>query len=204
MIAWSIEAALASGLFDEVMVSTDDDEIAGLSRHCGASVPFLRSAENAGDMAATAAVLEEVLLTYAERGHRFDVACCVYPTAPFVTSTDLRLGLETLQNGPFDFVLPVTAFSFPIWRSLERGKDGATRMSFPQHRDARSQDLPIAYHDAGQWYWFRTAALLKERTVYGARLGSIVLPNTRVQDIDHEEDWTIAELKHGLSFPGAH
>lgn len=198
MISWSIEVALSSGLFDEVMVSTDDAEIADVARSCGATVPFLRSVSNAGDMASTAAVLEEVLLAYESNGAHYTEACCIYPTAPFVSTADLQQGLDQLASGHLDFVLPVTNFSFPIWRSLDRAPDGRTTMFFPQHRDARSQDLPTAYHDAGQWYWFRVAALLKERTVYGARTGSIILPATRVQDIDHEEDWIIAELKHGL------
>lgn len=198
IIAWSIEAALGCDLFDDVMVSTDDEEIATVARSLGANVPFLRSPDTANDMAGTAAVLEEVLDQYKGLGRTYRTGCCIYPTAPFVTTTDLLRGWEQLNSDTVDFVFPVTSFGFPIWRSLSRSSDGRTTMFFPEHRDARSQDLPIAYHDAGQWYWFRVEALLKEHTLYGARAGSIVLPPTRVQDIDQEEDWVIAELKHGL------
>ncbi len=199
-MAWSIAAAMESNSFDEVMVSTDDLETAEVARKYGASVPFFRSTRNADDHATTAAVLIEVINAYRTQGKIFDTGCCIYPTAPFVTAKSLRMGLEMLGRPEIDFVLPVTQFSFPIWRSLQRESDGQTKFNWPEHRNMRSQDLPAAYHDAGQWYCFRTKALLDENTLLGARTASIILPNTEVQDIDTEEDWSIAEMKHALLF----
>ncbi|WP_340120098.1 pseudaminic acid cytidylyltransferase [Pelagibius sp. 7325] len=200
MLAWSVEAALASGAFDSVMVSTDDAEIAAAARACGAEVPFLRSAKAADDHATTCDVLLEVLNRYAEMGQTFDLACCLYPTAPFVRAEDLRAGKARLLAEILDVIMPVAAFSYPIWRSLTRGDDGRVRLNFPEHLNARSQDLQPAYHDAGQWYWFRTAAFLRDPVLMGANTGSIVLPAGRVQDIDTEDDWALAELKHERLF----
>jgi N-acylneuraminate cytidylyltransferase len=200
MLEWPVAAARGSGAFDVVMVSTDDDEIAERARACGAEVPFRRSAAASDDHATTADVLCEVLATYAARGARFDLACCVYATAPFVRAEDLVLGRDLLEAGPFDVIMPVARFDYPIWRSLRRDDAGKIALNFPEHRDARSQDLPPAYHDAGQWYWFRTAALERDGTLMGPRSGSIVLPSSRVQDIDTEDDWALAELKHERLF----
>ncbi|MBF9032825.1 pseudaminic acid cytidylyltransferase [Rhodobacterales bacterium HKCCE2091] len=196
IIAWSVEAALESGVFDEVMVSTDDDEIAGVAREIGASVPFLRSAGASDDHATTADVLLEVLGCYAERDRAFATACCLYPTAPFVTAAALREGLERLDGGDFDVVMPVARFSYPIWRSLRRADDGRVDLFFPENLNARSQDLPPAFHDAGQWYWFRVAPFLRSKVLMGASTGSVELPAMLVQDIDTLEDWAIAEEKH--------
>jgi pseudaminic acid cytidylyltransferase len=200
IIAWSIEAALESGLFDEVMVSTDDAEIATLARDRGAVVPFMRSADTAGDHATTAAVLEEVLGAYERQGRTFEHACCLYPTAPFATARDLQEGHRRLIEGDFTVVMPVAAFSYPIWRSLRRAGDGRIEMNFPENRDARSQDLPPAYHDAGQWCWFRVEAFRRDGTLLGGNTGSVELGALRVQDIDTEEDWMLAELKHQAVF----
>lgn len=200
MLAWPVEAALASGAFDTVMVSTDDAEIAEAARACGAEVPFLRSAEAADDHATTSDVLLEVLNRYAAAGQPFDLACCLYPTAPFVRAEDLSAGKARLLAEAFDVIMPVAAFSYPIWRSLNRAADGRVRLNFPENLNARSQDLPPAYHDAGQWYWFRTAAFLRESVLMGANTGSVVLPAASVQDIDTEDDWALAELKHERIF----
>lgn len=200
MIAWSIEAALASGAFDTVMVSTDDPEIADIARTWGAEVPFLRSAAAANDHATTSQVLLEVLDQYAETGVHFDLACCLYPTAPFVRPRDLADGRERLLGSRFNVIMPVTGFSYPIWRSLQREEDGRITLNFPENLNARSQDLPVAYHDAGQWYWFRTEAFLRDHVLMGPDTGSIVLPAMQVQDIDTEEDWGLAELKHERMF----
>jgi N-acylneuraminate cytidylyltransferase len=200
MMAWSIEAALACGAFDTVMVSTDDAEIAEAARALGAEVPFLRSAAAADDHATTSQVLLEVLGRYAETGVHFDLACCLYPTAPFVRPQDLADGRAQLLGSRFDVIMPVAAFSYPIWRSLQREDDGRIALNFPENLNARSQDLPIAYHDAGQWYWFRTEAFLRDHVLMGPNTGSIVLPAMLVQDIDTEEDWALAELKHERMF----
>jgi N-acylneuraminate cytidylyltransferase len=196
MLAWSIQAALQSQVFQQVMVSTEDAEIAQIARACGAEVPFLRSAAAADDQATTAEALWEVLQRYADQGEHFDLACCLYPTAPFVRPEDLIQGRDQLLAGPHSVVMPVTPFSYPIWRSLRREENGRVELNFPQNRDVRSQDLPVAYHDAGQWYWFRTSVFLETKVLLGPDTGSIVLPATRVQDIDTPEDWILAELKH--------
>lgn len=200
MLAWSLAAALEADVFDTVMVSTDDTEIAEFARTCGAEVPFMRSAEAADDHATTCEVLAEVLTRYQDCGRTFDLACCIYPTAPFVRAEDLSAGKTRLLQDDFDVLMPVSAFSYPIWRSLKRGDDGRVVLNFPENLNTRSQDLPPAYHDAGQWYWFRTAAFLRDGVLMGPNTGSLVLPATRVQDIDSEDDWIMAELKHERIF----
>lgn len=201
IIAWSIEAALASSLFHTVMVSTDDADIADVARTYGAKVPFMRSAKTSDDHATTADVLLEVLSEFEQRGHTFDIACNLYPTAIFTTSEDLQAGYEALTRGAFDVILPVAAFSYPILRSLKRFDNGKIDMNWPEYRNTRSQDLPKAYHDAGQWAFFRTEAFLSSKTLLGPNTGSVVLPENRVQDIDTPEDWAMAELKHQILFP---
>lgn len=200
MLAWSIQAALASNVFEEVMVSTDDEEIAEVARGLGAATPFMRSAQTASDMATTSAVLIEVLAAYRARGRAFSLGCCLYPTAPFVRAEDLAGGRSLLLEGAFDVMMPVAAFDYPIWRSLKREASGRIALNFPENLNARSQDLPPAYHDAGQWYWFRTEAFLRDGALMGEATGSVVLPASRVQDIDTEEDWAMAELKHQRLF----
>lgn len=194
IIGWSIRTAFSSGLFAEIMVSTEDEEIAEVARKEGAVVPFMRSAATSDDQATTTDVLREVLREYSDRGRLPGSACCLYPTSPFVTAGDLRRGLELLEGG-FDVVLPVCRFDYPIWRSLERSDDGRVRLNFPEHALARSQDLPPAFHDAGQWIWLRTAPFLAGAPLLGSNTGSLLLPSDRVQDIDTEEDWRLAELK---------
>ncbi|MEH6588500.1 MAG: pseudaminic acid cytidylyltransferase [Halioglobus sp.] len=200
ILSWSIEAALASVEFDTVMVSTEDREIAAVARMLGADVPFLRSAETSDDHATTSDVLLEVLRCYAEEGREFDLVCCLYPTAPFVQPQSLSEGRARLLDSDFDVMMPVAAFSYPIWRSLKRGDEGCIQMNFPENLDVRSQDLPQAYHDAAQWYWFFADKFLRDRVLLGAFTGSIVLPATQVQDIDNEEDWMLAEIKHERIF----
>lgn len=200
MIAWSIEAALESGCFDRVIVSTDDFETASLAVSLGASVPFMRSEATSHDHATTCDVLVEVLSMLDGQGERFDLGCCLYATAPFVRGAALADGRNRLETGAFDVVMPVSPFTFPIWRSMKRHPDGRVELNFPENRDVRSQDLPPAFHDAGQWYWFRIPSFLRERVLMGPSTGSVVLPPSMVQDIDTEEDWELAELKHGTIF----
>jgi N-acylneuraminate cytidylyltransferase len=196
VIAFSIEAALESALFDEVMVSTDDPAIAETARACGASVPFMRSAAAADDHAPLARVVREVIDGYAALGRRFDTFCCLLATAPLLRGERLREGLRLLEQQDFESVVPVVRFSYPIQRSLQL-TGGRASLVWPEFADARSQDLPPRYHDSGQFYWMRTAPFLEQGTLFASRCGAIVLPEEEVQDIDTEEDWALAELKYG-------
>lgn len=196
IIAWSVEAARASGLFDTVMVSTDDDEIAGIARDWGADVPFIRSDAASDDFATTADVLLEVLDCYAHTGRTFEMACCLYPTAPLVTIDALTRGRDMLLRQGFDAVFPVARFDYPIWRSLRMSQKGQVFLNFPENLNARSQDLTPAFHDAGQWYWFHVPAFLGSKTLMGGNSGGMELPASQVQDIDTEADWALAEIKH--------
>ncbi|QMN55289.1 pseudaminic acid cytidylyltransferase [Citrobacter freundii] len=200
MIAWSIEAALSSELFDHVMVSTDDTEIAELALSFGANVPFMRTANNSDDYATTSDVLVEVLEQYASFDMHFKTACCLYPTAPFVRASDLIDGYAKLLAGNHDVIFPVARFSYPVWRALQREKNGNTELLFPEYINARSQDLRPTYHDAGQWYWFNVEKFMCEKKIMGSNTGSVEIPTTHVQDIDTEEDWLLAELKHSRLF----
>jgi N-acylneuraminate cytidylyltransferase len=200
ILAYSIETALESQLFTEVMVSTDDGEIARIAVERRASVPFLRSAETATDDAGIAEVLIEVIASYAAKGRGFDIACCLFPTAPLMTQRDLRAGFEKLHAGDFDSVFAVTRFQYPIARSLRMEGDRVL-MNWPENYPKRSQDLPPAFHDCGQFYWLRVDRFLKARRVFTENSGAIELPLTRVQDIDTEDDWRIAELKYKLFHP---
>jgi len=201
MLARVIETALRSKLFDTVMVSTDDQEIAEMAVLHGADVPFMRSERNSDDHSTTSDVLQEVLGRFANEGKRFEHCCCLYPTAPFIQPADLIAGYELLQSGRFDVVMPVAEFSYPIWRSLARNHLGQVTLNFPENLNKRSQDLPLAYHDAGQWYWFNTEAFLQAGTLLGNSTGSIPLPGMQVQDIDTEDDWHLAEVKHSALYP---
>ena len=195
IIAYSIEAALASGLFDEVMVSTDDGEIAEVARRYGASVPFMRSGGTSGDFATTRDVLIEVLGEYSERGKDYDALCCVYPTAPFITARKLREAHAVFSRG-YDTVLVVCPFSFPPQRGLVVADGGAVRWWQPEYRNARSQDLATIYHDAGQFYFSRTRALREGDSMLCGVAAGYPVPETEVQDIDNESDWIMAELKY--------
>ena len=195
IIAYSIEAALKSGLFDEVMVSTDDAEIASVASSFGASVPFMRSAQTSNDYATTADVIREVLDCYLKSGKSFDLFCCLYSTAPFVTQNNLKEAFSKLEE--FDSVFTVVRYSYPIQRSLNV-RDGKVGMNHPQFKDSRSQDLEASYHDAGQFYFAKTDAFLKEKTLWGSNTGALILPELQVQDLDTETDWKLAEMKYKL------
>jgi len=197
IIAYSIETAIRSNLFSEVMVSTDDNEIAHIAKENGASVPFPRKAETASDFAGVAEVLAEVINSYAALGRCFSTACCLFPTAPLLAERDLRAGFDKLEAERFDSVFPVTRFSYPIWRSL-RMEGSRVLMNWPENYVKRSQDLPAAFHDCGQFYWLRVDRFLKARRVFTENSGAIELPATCVQDIDTEEDWRLCELKYKL------
>lgn len=197
VIAYSIEAARGSGLFDEVMVSTDDEEIAELAGRLGASVPFLRSAVASGDYATTTDVLLEVLENYRERGQSFSTLCYIYPTAPFVTAEKLRRAYRLLEESGADGLLPVVEFSYPPLRGLSI-QGGQVRMKWPENAFARSQDLEPVYHDSGQFCLLRTEALLREKNILCRDMIPMILSDLEVQDIDNETDWELAELKYEL------
>ena len=194
IIAYSIEAALKSGLFEEVMVSTDDQEIAAVAKQYGASVPFMRSAETANDYATTADVLNEVLTEYKKRGQIFDNLCCIYATAPLIASQDIIDAYNRLSQGDFVCVYPVVQFSYPIWRCLDVAEDGSMKRHWPEYENSRSQDLPKEYHDTGTFYWYK----LQQGALASGKIGAIIVLEERVQDIDTETDWKLAELKYKL------
>jgi N-acylneuraminate cytidylyltransferase len=195
IIKYSIDAAIESGCFDEVIVSTDDEEIANLAIKYGATVPFIRSAKNSDDHSTTAEVLIEVFDKLNAMGKNFDYACCIYPTAPFVTADKLIQSYSKLITSGAKSVVPIVKFGFPILRSFKLD-NGMVKMNWPQHLNTRSQDLPTAYHDAGQYYFFRVEPFLKDKKIFTDETIGIEMPESEVQDIDNEEDWKIAEIKY--------
>lgn len=194
IIAYSIEAALKSGIFDEVMVSTDSEEIAEVARQYGAKVPFLRSEATSNDFATTRDVLLEVLNTYAANGEKFDIMTCIYPTAPFVTAEKLKNAVTTLCEGGADWLMPVVAYSFPPQRAMVV-RDGYLEYQYPEHRNTRSQDLEPIYHDCGQFYVYDAAVFMGEKEGNG-KLMPLPMPEEETQDIDTASDWVIAEIKY--------
>jgi N-acylneuraminate cytidylyltransferase len=198
IIAYSIETALSTGLFEEVMVSTDDGEIAEVARSYGARVPFLRSGEASDDFATTASVILEVLQTYTAVGESFDYGCCLYPTAPLVKAASIAEAFELLTINKHDTVFPVLRYSYPIWRSLKMEDGGKVRMNWPEHLSSRSQDLPAAFHDAGQFYWFDVGRFKAKQVLFTDNSGAIELSELEVQDIDSLTDWKLAEMKYRL------
>lgn len=195
ILAYSIEAALDSGLFDEVMVSTEDEEIAEIAKKYGAKVPFYRSEKTAGDFATTNDVLLEVLEEYKKLGQEFEEACCIYPTAPFVTSSKLKKAMEEFAVSDADTLIPVVAFSYPPKRSLVI-REGRLVFQYPEFMDSRSQDLEAEYHDIGQFYLFRTEAFERNKKLMIGNILPFVVDEMEVQDIDNESDWKIAEIKY--------
>lgn len=201
ILAYSIEAAVQSGIFDTVMVSTDDAEIAETAKRYGAEVPFYRSEETAGDFATTNDVLLEVLAEYEKRGEHFELGCCIYPTAPFVTGEKLKDGVERLLQSDADTLIPVVAFSYPPQRALIV-KEGRLVFEYPQYLDSRSQDLEPHYHDVGQFYVFRTESFQRNQKLMVGNILPMVVSELEVQDIDNQTDWEIAEMKYRLMGQG--
>ncbi|MCR5425677.1 MAG: pseudaminic acid cytidylyltransferase [Lachnospiraceae bacterium] len=197
ILAYSIDAALKSGVFDEVMVSTDDEEIAQIAKQYGAKVPFFRSAEMAGDFATTPEVCLEVLDEYEKRGQTFDIGCVLYPTAPFTTAQRLRDAVRNLEESDADSLIPVVQFSYPVQRSLIL-QEGRLVFEQPEYLDSRSQDLVPHFHDAGSFIIFRTQSLRTNHRLMVGNILPMVLNDLEVQDIDNETDWKLAELKYRL------
>ena len=198
IISYPIRSAMESGLFDEVMVSTDSEEVAAVAKNYGAVVPFMRSAANATDAAASADVWREVVCEYESRGKSFDTVLSIYPTAAFVTAEQLRAAVKLLDSRPdLDGIIPLLEFESPIQRGLGL-KDGVVESLSPEHNSTRTQDLEPCYFDAGQYYLFRVAALKRFRSLREARRGAMVLSPFEAQDIDTEEGWRLAELKYQM------
>ena len=194
ILAYSIENALATELFDEVMVSTDDPEIMEVAKQYGASVPFVRTEKTANDFASLADVIHEVVDMYVERGQTFDNMCCILATCPLVKASYISEAYQKLINSDFISVYPVVQFSYPILRSLKMDEHGEVSMNWPEYAKTRSQDLAPAYHDSGTFYWHKVESWMR-----GDRKGGgIVIAENLVQDIDTEEDWRMAELKYQL------
>lgn len=198
IIQYSIEAAMESGVFDEVMVSTDDEEIRKVSEACGGNVPFLRSQETANDMAMTHEVILEVLEEYKKRGQEFEYVCCIYPTAPFITPAKLRESMEKLTQTGAEGVIPVVPYSFPPQRCFVL-REGRVQFNWPENRLVRSQDLEKWYHDCGQFYFLSVPAFLEQKKLIPEHTVPVIMSELEVQDIDNYEDWKIAEMKYSLS-----
>jgi len=200
MIAWSIEAAKVSGLFDIIIVSTDDQEIAEVATHWGAVAPFIRPAELSNDFVGTAPVVAHSTKWAINEGYDVDAVCCIYATAPFIQVSDIRSGLNLLNSSNSEYAIGVTTFAAPVFRSFCESLNGGVNMIFPEHYLTRSQDLPIALHDAGQFNWGRPNAWIDGTNGLGPRTALVKIPRWRVQDIDDEDDWKRAELLAPLIF----
>lgn len=197
IIAYSIKAALESGVFDEVMVSTDSEEIAEIAREYGAKVPFMRSEKTSDDFATTAQVLMEVLTEYEKRGNTFDYMSCIYPTAPFVTGEKLRTALEGIKQQGAIMAMPVVAFSYPPQRGYIIN-DGIMNMKWKENFSKRSQDLEKMYHDSGQFYVFKVDEYIKRKGIIYEDIVPIIVDELEVQDIDNDMDWKLAEIKYKI------
>lgn len=193
MIACSIEAALQSGCFDQVVVFTNDAEIAEVARQFGAQVPFMRPTELADDHTGTTAVIAHAIDWFAARGQTPNQVCCLYATAPFVSVDDLRRGLKVLTDTGSDYAFSATSYAFPIQRAIRLTVDKRVAMFYPEHFNTRSQDLEEAYHDTGQFYWGKASACLKNKMIFSLASVPVLLPRHQVQDIDTHEDWVRAE-----------
>lgn len=198
VIAYSIQAALESGLFAEVMVSTEDEEIAEVAKRYGASVPFFRSAENSNDFAGTNEVLTEVINNYRKLNRTFLKTCCIYPVAPLISVETLKMAFDLLDSHGMDNSFPICEYSSPIWRALKMEAGNRVEMIWPENESKRTQDLPSAYYDAGQFYWFDTQKFLDSGDFFTNATGSIILDGLHVQDIDTLMDWKLAEMKYKI------
>ena len=195
IIAYSIEAAIQSDMFEEIMVSTDHEDIANVAKEYGAKVPFMRSPKNSDDYSGTVDVLLEVIKNYNELGKNYDYGCCIYPTAPFITGKLIRESHKLLIDKNYDTVFPIVSFSSPIQRALKI-KKSRVEMFQPEFVKKRSQDLEQTFFDTGQLYWFKTAQMMSSKELLTKNSGGIIVSELQAQDIDNEEDWKIAEMKY--------
>lgn len=204
MIAWSILAAQATGLFERVIVSTDDAEIADVARVWGAEVPFLRPAELSDDYSGTTEVIAHAARWFVDQGEPVAAVCCIYATAPLIQVDDLIRGWQALESGEWAYAFSVADFSPSIYRAFRQHPEGGLEMLFPEFFTTRSQDLPIAWHDAGQFYWGRPAAWMEGKRIFDRHSAPVPIPRWRVQDIDDLDDWVRAEMifKHLMGDQG--
>lgn len=193
MIAWSIDAAKASGCFDKIIVSTDDRQIADVAQELGAEVPFLRPCDLADDHTGTLPVIRHAVQWLNNHKLTVDYACCLYATAPFISAEDLQRGQRLIQQSFSSYAFSVTSYAFPIQRAIHINESGRVAMFNPEHFQTRSQDLEEAWHDAGQFYWGTAEAWLEEKPFFAEDSVPVKLPRHRVQDIDTPEDWARAE-----------
>ena len=193
IIAWSIEQAIASKCFDKIIVSTDDKKIASVAKKYGALVPFIRPKSLSDDYTSTIPVVSHAINWFIKNLNKPDYVCCIYPAAPFIKLSDLRNGLRILKKTKLNYVFPVTNFAYPILRSFKIDKNKKLKMFFPKYYQYRSQDVHEAFHDAGQFYWGKTDAWLKNKKLYSKNSFPMPIPRSRVLDIDTIEDWKIAE-----------
>ena len=198
IIAYSIEAAIKSGLFDEIIVSTDDEEIAEISKSYGASIPFFRSNKNSSDHATTFNVLEEVFKKLEQQKQHFEYCCCIYPCAPFVNPKILKTSFKKLTENNLDSLFPIIKYGHPIQRALKISSNNKLKYYITKNTLNRTQDLKDMFYDAGQFYWMRIAEILKHKRVVTEKSGGIVISELEAQDIDSELDWKLAELKFNL------
>ncbi len=199
IIAWSIEVARASTLFDKVIVSTDDAQIADVASRFGADAPFVRPAELADDYAGTTEVISHAARWAIEKGWPVDAVCCIYATAPLIAADDLSRGLVALESGTWQYAFSATEYAAPIFRAMCKGPQGGVQMIFPEYFPVRSQDLPVALHDAAQFYWGTAAAWLEQAPIFSERSVPVLIPRSRSRDIDTPEDWALAESLFKLS-----
>jgi pseudaminic acid cytidylyltransferase len=199
IMSYSIAAARECRLFERIVVSTDDAEVAGVARDCGAETPFMRPAELADDHAGTVAVVAHALAWFAGHGHKVELVCCIYATAPFLRPDDLRRGYQALLDAGKAFAFSATSYPFSVQRALRVVSGGGVEPFFPQWIESRSQDLEPAYHDAGQFYWGRAEAFGAGLAMFAHHSVAVVLPRARVQDIDTSEDWERAELMYAAA-----
>jgi len=202
IIAYSIQAALESNLFDKIVVSTDSEQIKAISQKYGADVPFLRSEKNSDDFATTVDVIIEVINQFEVKGIKVDEACCIYATAPFVRPEELTTAYSLMREVEYDVVFPVLPYSFPIQRAVKLDSEKKIQMFFPDNRQTRSQDLEKSYHDSGQFYWFKVKSVIEKKSLWTDNTGVIILDEMHAHDIDTMKDWIIAEFKYRLRANG--
>jgi len=196
VIAFAIELAKQSNLFDCVMVSTDDEEIKEIAQRYGAEVPYLRNKKNATDDASTFNVLEEVINWYKDQRQEFDYGCCIYPVTPLLNVIFLKTSFEKLKKGNYDSVIPLASFLHPIQRALFLGKEGLVQINDQDLFKQKTQDLQTFYHDTGQFYWFNTSICMMKKKLLTDNSTSIILQHDQFQDVDNDEDWELMQLKY--------